>query len=150
MTFAILLDHFKEVSSSTPVSWSAKHWHVHSKKDKRNSFIRYIDIVFSQNIDVSEGTLVELSAFLHLSTISTTNQAWRNCFKYNCIFHPQDFREMWKIYIDLLWNREKRFLVKKQTVSHWKKTKLHCIHNHLYLWKHEKNLVKIETNKDTL
>lgn len=153
MTFAILLDHFKEVSSSTPVSWSAKHWHVHSKTDKRSSFIRYIYIVFSQNIEVTDGTLVKLSASLHLSTTSTTNQAWKNWFKCNCIFHQQDFRQTdvkGRLHANLLWNREKGFLVKKQTASHWKKTN-YVVFIIIFTYENtKKSLVKIERNKNTL
>lgn len=99
---------------------------------------RITEIIFSHTFKLYFlNTYKSLNHSLHLSAIYTTNKAWGNCFKWNCIFYQQFFwgTEM-KVYIhsDLIWEREKRVLVKKYTIFHCKnKTKpnIHCIHNHL-------------------
>lgn len=41
------------------------------KEDNRNSFIRYIDIVFSQNLQITEAIPFKHSVFPHLNAVYT-------------------------------------------------------------------------------
>lgn len=58
------------------------------KEDNRNSFIRYIDIVFSQNLQITEPIPFKHGVFPHLSAVYTTKPEYT---VYSILFYHQYF-----------------------------------------------------------